>query len=95
MTTTSPTGAATGSSGDATSVDADADRTAADVAWDIETLVDGKGAAGVEMLLDEAATSADALGHYRGRLGELDVSGLTELMHEIGRISELIGRAGS
>jgi len=73
----------------------DPDRTAADVAWDIETLVDGKGAVGVDELLDEAASRADALAGYRGRLGQLDVGGLAELMHELGQISELIGRAGS
>jgi oligoendopeptidase F len=73
----------------------DQDRTAAEVAWDIGSLVDGKGAAGVDELLDEAETRADALATYRGRLGELDVGSLAELMHELGHISELIGRAGS
>ena len=32
----------------------EADRTAADVAWDIEPLVDGEAEAGVDALLDEA-----------------------------------------
>jgi oligoendopeptidase F len=95
VTTTPSTGSPAGSSADAAPSADDADRTAADVSWDIEALVDGKGGAGVDELLDEAATGADALGHYRGRVGELDVGGLAGLMHELGRISELIGRAGS
>jgi len=74
---------------------ADPDATAADVAWDVEPLVDGEGNAGVERLLDEAAQRADALARYRGRIGELDAAALADLMHELADISELIGRAGS
>ena len=52
---------------------ADTDLTAADVAWDIEPLVDGAGAAGVDALLDDAATRARAIAErYRGRIAELD-----------------------
>ena len=62
----------------------DTDRTAADVAWDIEPLVDGAGAAGVDALLDDAATRADRIAEqYRGRIAELDASGLAELMTEL------------
>ncbi len=89
-TTTSPEGTAP----DSTAPD-DRDRTAADVAWDIEPLVDGKGAAGVDELLDDAGKRADALATYRGRVAELEVAELATLMHELGEISELIGRAGS
>jgi oligoendopeptidase F len=73
----------------------DDDRTAAEVAWDIEPLVDGKGDGGVEELLDDAERRANALATYRGRVGELDAPGLAELMHELAEISELLGRAGS
>ena len=74
----------------------EADLTAADVAWDLEPLVDGRGAAGVDALLDEAATRVDALGaSSRGRIEELDAGALAVLMHEVGAISELFGRAGS
>jgi oligoendopeptidase F len=77
----------------------DADLTAADVAWDLETLLDvpdgAPGAAGVDALLDAAERRTDALGEYRGRLGELDAAGLADLMHELATIGELIGRAGS
>jgi oligoendopeptidase F len=79
-----------------TSEVSDADRTAADVAWDIEPLVDGRGADGVTALLDDAATRADALAaKYRGHVGELDAPTLAALMHEFADLSELIGRAGS
>jgi len=73
----------------------DADRTAADVAWDIEPLVDGRGDEGVDALLDDAEARAAAIGSYRGRIGELDAAGLATLMNELAVISELIGRAGS
>jgi oligoendopeptidase F len=73
----------------------DADRTAADVAWDIEPLVDGRGDEGVDALLDDAEARAEVIGSYRGRIGELDAAELATLMHELAVISELIGRAGS
>jgi oligoendopeptidase F len=77
----------------------DRDLTASDVAWDLEPLLDvpdgAPGAAGVDALLDAAERRTDALGDYRGRLGELDPPGLAALMHELAAISDLIGRAGS
>jgi oligoendopeptidase F len=73
----------------------DADRTAADVAWDIEPLVDGAAEAGVDAFLDEAETRARELAKYRGRVGELDAAGLAELMHELATIGDLVGRADS
>ena len=51
------------------------DLTAVDVAWDLEPLVDGRGAEGVDALLDDAEARAQALASYRGRVGELDVDG--------------------
>ena len=71
------------------------DLTAADVAWDLEPLVDGRGAAGVDALLDDAEARAHALASYRGRIAELEVDGLVELMNELAIIGELAGRAGS
>jgi len=73
----------------------DADRTAADVAWDLEPLVDGRGAEGVDALFDDAEARAHALESYRGRIGELDAEELAALMHELAVINELGGRAGS
>ena len=71
------------------------DLTAVDVAWDLEPLVDGRGAEGVDALLDDAEARAQALASYRGRVGELDAEGLAELMRELATIGELAGRAGS
>src|SRR4051812_4967833 len=74
----------------------DADRTAADVAWNIEDLVDGKGEAGVDALLDEARARADAIaGRYREQIAELDSARLADLMHAVAEVSDLLGRAGS
>jgi oligoendopeptidase F len=74
---------------------AEADLTAADVAWDIEPLVDGNADAGVDALLDDAETRARELAKYRGRIAELDAAALAELMTEIAAIGDLVGRADS
>jgi oligoendopeptidase F len=73
----------------------ESDRTAADVAWDLEPLVDGRGAEGVDALLDDAEARAHALASYRGRLGELDAGELADLMRELAAINELGSRAGN
>jgi len=73
----------------------DADLTAADVAWDLEPLVDGRGAEGVDALLDDAEARAHGLASYRGRIADLDVDGLVALMTELATIGELAGRAGN
>ena len=74
---------------------AEADRTAADVAWDLEPLVDGKGQAGVDALLDEAEHLVDALEARRGTIASLDAEGLATFMHELADLNDKIGRAGS
>jgi oligoendopeptidase F len=71
------------------------DRTAADVAWDIEPLVDGKRDAGVDTLLDDAERRARALSDYRGRIGTLDAAELATLMHQVAAIADIVGRADS
>ncbi len=73
----------------------DADRTAADVAWDLEPLVDGRGAPGVDALLDDAESRAGALAGFRGRIAALDATELAELMEQLAVIGDLVGRAGS
>ena len=73
----------------------DVDRSASDVAWDLEPLVDGRGEAGVMALLDEAQRAAGELGHYRGRVGALDAAGTAALLHDVAAITEAIARAGS
>ena len=73
----------------------ESDRTAADVAWNIDPLVAGNADAGVDELLDDAETRARELAKYRGRIGELDPGELAELMTEIAAIGDLVGRADS
>jgi oligoendopeptidase F len=73
----------------------DADRTASEVAWNIEPLVDDKGAAGADELLDRAEARATALAGFRGRIGALGADELARLMHELADITEQLGRAGS
>ena len=73
----------------------DTDRTAADVAWDLEPLVDGRGVAGVDEQLDEADRLAVAIEQWRDQIGELDAEGLAAIMQQLGRVGELLGRAGS
>jgi oligoendopeptidase F len=73
----------------------EADRTASDVAWNLEPLVEGRGPEGVDALFDDAEARAHALASYRGRIGDLDADGLAELMTELATISDLVGRAGS
>ncbi len=65
-------------------------------AWDLETLVEGEGSAGVERRLADALTRARAFAErYAGKLGELDSAGLTQAMGELAEIHDLVGRAGS
>src|ERR1700722_7738934 len=67
-----------------------------ETAWDLEPLVEGEGADGVESRLNEALAGAQAFAEtYAGKLGELDGAGLTEAMLELAGIYELIGRAGT
>jgi oligoendopeptidase F len=67
-----------------------------DTEWDLDPLVDGDGAAGVERMLDEATTRASAFAAaYAGRVSEIDAAELEAAMREAGEIEELTGRAGS
>ena len=73
----------------------DTDLTAADVAWDLEPLVDGKGEGGVDELLDEAERVAASVAERRGTVAQLDAAGLASVMRELASIAELAGRAAS
>jgi oligoendopeptidase F len=73
----------------------DSDLTAADVAWDLEPLVDDKGEAGVDELLDEADRVAASVAERRGTIDRLDAAGLASVMRELASIAELVGRAAS
>src|SRR3954454_13316147 len=68
----------------------------ADVAWDLEPLVEGEGPAGVDRLLDEADRRAAAFADaHAGRVDRLDGRGLAAAMEELEAIVDLVGRAGS
>ena len=74
-------------------IDADttADLTAADVAWDIDTILpDG---ASPSDLFDEADALADGLTALRGRVAELDATELATAMHTIADLQDLMARA--
>ena len=68
-----------------------ADLTAADVAWDIDSIVpDGSSSAD---LFDQADVLADGLTSLRGRVGDLDVSELAEAMHTMAELQDAMSRA--
>ncbi len=69
-----------------------ADLAAADVAWDIEPLLDGQT---VDDLLDGASERATDIEAVRGRLGQLSAVELAESMQAQAVVTELIGRAGN
>ena len=67
----------------------------ADLTWDLETLVEGRGAAGVDALLEEARSRAEALAAKRGKVAGFEAEELAAFVTEFGEVHELIGRAGS
>jgi oligoendopeptidase F len=71
------------------------DLMATSVEWDLEPLLGGRGPTGVDELLDEAESRAEALESYRGRLADLDAVALAEVMHELAAVEDAAGRAGS
>jgi oligoendopeptidase F len=65
-------------------------------AWNLDPLVDGRGADGARGQLSEALQQAQAFAaRYAGKLSELDSTGLERAMRELGDIQELVGRAGT
>jgi oligoendopeptidase F len=69
---------------------------AADVAWDLEPLVDGGGPDAAKAMLDDAQARAEAFAAaHAGKVGELDGPGLAAAMAELAAISDLVGRAGN
>jgi len=78
-----------------TTTETDSDLRALDVAWDLDPLVDGRGEAGVDAMLDDAAARADALTRFRGRVAELDAGELADAVRELADLSEIMGKAGS
>jgi oligoendopeptidase F len=64
--------------------------------WDLEPLVESKGAAGVEELLGDARDrAAEFAERHRGQVADLGADGLADAMHELAAIFDLAGRAGS
>jgi oligoendopeptidase F len=64
--------------------------------WDLQPLVEGRGAEGVVDLLDEAQVLADAFAErYRGRVADLDAGEMAAAMRELEQISDKVGRAAS
>ncbi|MSO37686.1 MAG: oligoendopeptidase [Acidimicrobiia bacterium] len=73
----------------------DADLTASEIAWDLEPLVSGRGADGVDSMLDQADALATVAEGYRGRVAELNATELSEIMRVLAHMAELVGGAGS
>ncbi len=71
--------------------DTTADLTAADVAWDIDTILP-EGATPAD-LFDRADSLADGLADLRGRVGQLSSSELAIAMHAIAELQDLVARA--
>ena len=68
-----------------------ADLTAADVAWDIDSILpDGSSPAD---LFDQADALADGLTSLRGRVGGLDAAELAEAMHTMAELQDVMSRA--
>ena len=64
--------------------------------WNLDPLVDGKGAEGTLELLAEARERAVAFAEkHRGKVSELDAAGLAAAMHELEEMFDKVGRAGS
>jgi oligoendopeptidase F len=66
-----------------------------EVSWDIETLVYGKGEAGVDELMAEAAELADKIAARRGKVASFTPADLLETMTLLEEVSDRAGRAGS
>src|SRR3954470_7942246 len=73
----------------------EADLTASDVAWDLEPLVEDKGAAGVDEHLAAAEACATRIEEARGTVADLDAAGLAAVMQRVAELQEHLGRAGN
>ena len=66
-----------------------------ELTWDIETLVDGRGAEGVEALLTQAHYKAEELTKHKGKIASFDAAQLVDFVTRLGEIRESLERAGS
>jgi oligoendopeptidase F len=71
------------------------DLTAADIAWDLETLLPIPGDTGVDALLDEADAVTARITAFRGRIAQSSTDEIVDLVTLVASLSELIGRASS
>jgi oligoendopeptidase F len=62
------------------------------VSWDLEPLLDGTG---TTELLDHAAVVAESLLEARSTVATMDATTLAAFMHDMERLQDLLGRAGS
>jgi oligoendopeptidase F len=64
--------------------------------WNLEPLVEGEGAEGVDRLLAQATELASSFQErYAGHIGELDAEEMAEAMRQLERVQDLAGRAAS
>jgi oligoendopeptidase F len=70
----------------------EADLTAADIAWDLDSLLAGST---VDALLDESDDLVGQIEAYRGRVADLDASGVAGLMRLYARFDTTLGRVGN
>ena len=68
-----------------------ADLRAADVAWDLESLIEGTS---VDELLDRSEQLTEQLETYRGRMADLSADDLAEAMRTMAELQEAQGRVG-
>ncbi len=73
----------------------EADLLAADVAWDLESLVEGRGVDGVDEHLAAAEGLATTIETARGTIATIDAAGLAAVMTDVADLQEHLGRAGS
>jgi oligoendopeptidase F len=72
------------------------DKALEDARWNLDPLVEGKGAEGTLELLAEAREQAVAFAEkHRGNVAELDAAGLVAAMRELEDMFDKVGRAGS
>ena len=69
----------------------DADLTAGDIAWDLDTLIAGTD---IDTLLDRSDSLAEQLAQYRGRVAQLDAAEMAAAMHTMAELQDAQGRAG-
>ena len=62
-----------------------------DIAWDIDSILDGRS---IDELFDAADAAADELAALRGRVGALDAGELAEAMQSMATVMDLLARAG-